>query len=53
VQHEGGPALVLHGSPDEGPLVGAVRASPQPPGRGVLVDREHGPRPVQLAWTEP
>jgi len=49
----GGPALVLHGSPDEGPLVGAVRASPQPPGRGVLVDREHGPRPVQLAWTEP
>ncbi|GAA4548044.1 type VII secretion protein EccCa [Pseudonocardia xishanensis] len=49
----GGPAVVLHGSPDEGPLVGAVRAGPQPPGRGVWVDRDHGSRTVQLAWTEP
>ena len=45
----GGPALLLDGSPDEGPLVGAVRAAPQPPGRGLLVDRAHGTRLVQLA----
>ncbi|MFC5951066.1 type VII secretion protein EccCa [Pseudonocardia lutea] len=49
----GGPALVLHGSPDEGPLVAAVRAGPRPPGRGLLVDRRRGPRLVQLAWAEP
>ncbi|MCE3554234.1 type VII secretion protein EccCa [Pseudonocardia sp. RS11V-5] len=49
----GGPALVMHGSPDEGPLVGAVRAGPQPPGRGLLVDRRGGPRLVQVAWAEP
>ncbi|GAA1877638.1 hypothetical protein GCM10009836_68800 [Pseudonocardia ailaonensis] len=49
----GGPALVMHGSPDEGALVGAVRAGPQPPGRGVLVDRRHGARLVQLAWVDP
>ncbi|MCF7553148.1 type VII secretion protein EccCa [Pseudonocardia sp. WMMC193] len=48
----GGPAIVLHGSPDEGPLVGSVRASAQPPGRGVWVDRA-GTRPVQLGWREP
>ncbi|WP_425569714.1 type VII secretion protein EccCa [Pseudonocardia yuanmonensis] len=48
-----GPALVLQGSPDEGPLVAGVRAGPQPPGRGLLVDRHEGPRLVQLAWAEP
>ena len=46
----GAPGLVLNGSPDEGALVEAVKASPQPPGRGVLVDRRRGARRVQLAW---
>lgn len=49
----GGPALVMHGSPDEGPLVGAVRAGPRPPGRGLLVDRRGAPQVVQVAWAEP
>ena len=46
----GAPGLVLNGSPDEGALVESVKASPQPPGRGVLVDRRRGARRVQLAW---
>ena len=46
----GAPGLVLNGSPDEGALVDSVKASPQPPGRGVLVDRRRGARRVQLAW---
>ena len=46
----GAPGLVLNGSPDEGALVEAVKASPQPPGRGILVDRRRGARRVQLAW---
>ena len=46
----GAPGLVLNGSPDEGALVEAVKASPQPPGRGMLVDRRRGARRVQLAW---
>jgi S-DNA-T family DNA segregation ATPase FtsK/SpoIIIE len=46
----GAPGLVLNGSPDEGALVEAVKASPQPPGRGMLVDRRRGARRIQLAW---
>ncbi len=46
----GAPGLVLNGSPDEGALVETVKASPQPPGRGMLVDRRRGARRVQLAW---
>ena len=49
----GAPALVMNGSPDEGPLIEAVRPAPQPPGRGVLVDRRRGARLVQLAWLPP
>ncbi|HEY0813711.1 MAG TPA: type VII secretion protein EccCa [Pseudonocardia sp.] len=45
----GARGLVLNGSPDEGALVEAVKASAQPPGRGTLVDRRHVRR-VQLAW---
>ena len=46
----GAPGLVLNGSPDEGALIEAVKASPQPPGRGTLVERRRGARRVQLAW---
>ncbi len=49
----GAPALVMNGSPDEGPLIEAVKPTPQPPGRGILVDRRHGARLVQLAWLPP
>jgi S-DNA-T family DNA segregation ATPase FtsK/SpoIIIE len=47
------PSLVLSGSPEEGPLVGTVRPTPLPPGRGRLVTRERGVQVVQLAWPEP
>jgi S-DNA-T family DNA segregation ATPase FtsK/SpoIIIE len=41
--------LVMAGDRDEGPVLGSVRASPQPPGRGVLVSRRHPPQLVQVA----
>jgi S-DNA-T family DNA segregation ATPase FtsK/SpoIIIE len=43
------PGIVMSGDRNEGPLVGAVRPSPQPPGRGMLVTRKQGVRLVQLA----
>lgn len=41
--------LVLSGDREEGPLVGPVRASEQPPGRGVWVGRRTPPVLVQVA----
>jgi S-DNA-T family DNA segregation ATPase FtsK/SpoIIIE len=47
------PGLVLSGDRDEGQLIGSVRASQQPPGRGTLVSRRHGSLLVQTAFTPP
>ncbi|WP_331272980.1 type VII secretion protein EccCa [Motilibacter deserti] len=47
------PALLLSGSPDEGPLVGNVRPRPADPGRAQLVTRSRGKEVVQLAWSAP
>jgi S-DNA-T family DNA segregation ATPase FtsK/SpoIIIE len=47
------PGLMLSGSPDEGPLLGNLRAAPAPPGRGRLVTRDRGVEVVQIAWTDP
>lgn len=48
------PGLVMSGDPGEGQLVGHVKASPQPPGRGLLVRRRARPAAlVQVAWTPP
>ena len=47
------PGLVLSGSPDEGALIGNVRPTPAPAGRGRLVTRDRGVEVVQLAWREP
>jgi DNA segregation ATPase FtsK/SpoIIIE, S-DNA-T family len=47
------PGLVLSGSPDEGSLIGNVRPTPAPAGRGRLVTRDRGVEVVQLAWREP
>jgi S-DNA-T family DNA segregation ATPase FtsK/SpoIIIE len=44
-------ALLMSGSPDEGPLLRSVRLSPLPPGRGTLITRRVDPRLVQVAWT--
>ena len=49
----GTPGLVLSGDRDEGPLLGAVRPSAQPPGRGHLVGRRGAAQLVQLAWLPP
>jgi ESX secretion system protein EccC len=46
-------ALMMSGSPDEGPLIGSVRPSPLPPGRGTLITRRGGPQLVQVAWSSP
>jgi S-DNA-T family DNA segregation ATPase FtsK/SpoIIIE len=49
----GTPTLILAGSPEEGALVGNVRAAPGPPGRGRLVTRDRGVEVVHIAWHEP
>ncbi|NJC69179.1 type VII secretion protein EccCa [Planosporangium thailandense] len=43
------PGLILSGDRDEGPLLGNVRPSLQPPGRGWLVTRREGARLIQVA----
>lgn len=45
--------LIMSASPDEGPLIGSVRPSPLPPGRGTLVTRNSDRLPVQVAWSPP
>jgi DNA segregation ATPase FtsK/SpoIIIE, S-DNA-T family len=47
------PGLLMSGNPDEGRLLGNLRPSPQPPGRGTLVRRSDGINLIQTAWTEP
>jgi S-DNA-T family DNA segregation ATPase FtsK/SpoIIIE len=49
VRELGSPGLLLSGNKDEGALLGDVKASPQPPGRGYLVSRRTGSRLVQAA----
>ncbi|MGC4895085.1 type VII secretion protein EccCa [Micromonospora sp. DT31] len=45
--------LVMSGGPEEGALVGQVKAGPLPPGRARLVTRRGGVRLVQLAHLPP
>ena len=45
----GSPGLIMSGSKDEGALLGGVRPSALPCGRGVLVTRRGGARLVQVA----
>jgi S-DNA-T family DNA segregation ATPase FtsK/SpoIIIE len=49
----GTPGIVLSGDRDEGPLLGNLRPSAQPPGRGHLVGRRGDAQLVQLAWLSP
>ena len=44
------PGLMLSSSPDEGALVGRIKGTPQPPGRGRIVSRELGDQVLQLAF---
>lgn len=45
--------LMMSAGPDEGVLLGTVRPSQLPPGRGTLVTRAHRDQLVQVAWTDP
>jgi DNA segregation ATPase FtsK/SpoIIIE, S-DNA-T family len=47
------PGIVMSGSPDEGPLLGNVKPSAMPPGRGTLVGRKAGQQLIQIAWLPP
>ncbi|HEX5741071.1 MAG TPA: type VII secretion protein EccCa [Pilimelia sp.] len=47
------PGLVMSGEREEGALVGTVRPSPLPPGRGWLVTRRRGARLIQLGHLPP
>jgi DNA segregation ATPase FtsK/SpoIIIE, S-DNA-T family len=45
--------LMMSASPDEGILLGSVRPSSQPPGRGTLISRGGPDELIQVAWTDP
>jgi DNA segregation ATPase FtsK/SpoIIIE, S-DNA-T family len=48
----GSPGLVMSGSKDEGPLLGGLRPTALPVGRGYLIERRAGTRLVQTARHE-
>jgi DNA segregation ATPase FtsK/SpoIIIE, S-DNA-T family len=45
--------LVMSGSQDDGLVIGSVRQSPMPPGRGTLITRQGNSQVVQVAWSPP
>ncbi len=45
--------LMMSASPEEGVLLGTVRPSALPPGRGTLITRSDADQLVQVAWTDP
>jgi S-DNA-T family DNA segregation ATPase FtsK/SpoIIIE len=47
------PGIIMSGERDEGALIGTVRPSSMPAGRGVLVTRRQGARLIQLAHLDP
>jgi S-DNA-T family DNA segregation ATPase FtsK/SpoIIIE len=47
------PIMVGSGSKEEGAIVGNLKPSPQPPGRGTLVTRKSGQQRIQFAWIQP
>jgi S-DNA-T family DNA segregation ATPase FtsK/SpoIIIE len=47
------PIFVGSGSKEEGNIVGNLKPSPQPPGRGTLVTRKAGQQRIQIGWIDP
>lgn len=47
------PGILMSGNKDEGPLLGNVKPSAMPPGRGTLIGRKAGQQLVQIAWLPP
>lgn len=50
IKEGGSPGLVLSGRREEGQVLGDVRPSAQPPGRGYLVSRRRGTQLIQVGW---
>lgn len=50
VKEGGSPGLVMSGRREEGQVLGDVRPSELPPGRGTLVSRRRGSQLVQVGW---
>ena len=50
VREMGATGLILSGSPDDGPVIGRVKAVPSRPGRAQVVTRNAGVYRAQLAW---
>jgi S-DNA-T family DNA segregation ATPase FtsK/SpoIIIE len=49
----GSMTLLMSGNPDEGLMIGSVRASSMPPGRGTLITRRGRPQLIQVGWSPP
>lgn len=47
------PGLMMSGNKDEGVLLGTVKPSALPPGRGTIVSRKLGQQLMQVAWLPP
>lgn len=47
------PGLLGNGSRDEGQLIGNLRPSAMPPGRGTFVSRKTGKQLMQVTWIDP
>jgi S-DNA-T family DNA segregation ATPase FtsK/SpoIIIE len=47
------PGLMMSGNKDEGVLLGTVKPSALPPGRGTVVSRKIGQQLMQVAWLPP
>ena len=47
----GGTGLVMSGDPDEGPVLGGLKAAPMPPCRGFLVQVRRPPTLVQVVYS--
>ncbi|MGH3466839.1 MAG: type VII secretion protein EccCb, partial [Thermocrispum sp.] len=47
------PGLLGNGSRDEGQLIGNLRPSAMPPGRGTFVSRKVGKQLMQVSWIDP
>ncbi len=52
IRDAGCATLLMSGRPEEGLAIGAVRPSPLPPGRGMLIMRRGGePQMIHVGWT--
>ena len=47
------PALQGSGNKEQGALIGTVRPTALPPGRGTIVSRKLGQQLMQIAWITP